>query len=254
LIVEDSNNDQPSSGAQLIRVLQMDFDRHELLVVPFSAYLEIDTPALEQGYGIRQSSLQSVYNSVQQTASDLSTGHSDASQAVEQVIFDHFGISTDHFLSINESFFLQLSQWLGPIQIENPGSFATRLFEYPRGPAILTEANIWDYLVYSEGTVDEYFRLMRQDIVLKAVFETIQAKFNRQEIEAWLNNLQDPIITDLPISELANSMCVFDGSKGDNVQFTQLPYDIFELTLEKMIVTDPNLAKSYLHDLFTSVQ
>ncbi|MCE5207639.1 MAG: LCP family protein [Chloroflexi bacterium] len=253
LIVEDSNTYEAPFGAELIRLAGINFDSQQIIIIPFSSYLELPVTSLNETYGISKSNLGVIYHTVYQRTTNADQRHSNASLAVNQAIEENFEISLDYYISLNQKFLQQFIEFTGPVEINNPESFSTRLYEYPAGNITVTSSNIWDYLVYNTKTSREISRLQRQDILLEALFNAIHANHSWSELEGWLQNHQGLVRTDMNTDQLVSTFCALSHINEDLHEFEQIPADYFNINPESITIIDSDPVIDFIDQRLSSI-
>ena len=253
LIVEDSNTYEAPFGAELIRLAGINFDSQQIIIIPFSSYLELPVTSLNETYGISKSNLGVIYHTVYQRTTNADHRHSNASLAVNQAIEENFEISLDYYISLDQKFLQQFIEFTGPVEINNPESFSTRLYEYPAGNITVTSSNIWDYLVYNTKTSREISRLQRQDILLEALFNAIHANHSWSELEGWLQNHQDLVRTDMDTDQLVSTFCMLGHINEDLHEFEQIPADYFNINPESITIIDSDPVIDFIGQRLSSI-
>lgn len=250
-VFEDSSRGNPPFGAELIRLLKVDYDTAQVSSYAFPRYLDLSTPDLYITYGISQYQLGSIFHAVYQRVANQPDAIQIATNGIGQAIYDNFEVVSDHFFTFDKDSVQRLMQFIGPINIENPAAFSTGENEFPKGLLEINEQNAWDYLSYSNTPEDEYFRLSRQDLFLNALFAKLNQEVNQSEFAAWWESEPDWIVSDLDAQQGSATFCAFfaDSHRSD---FAILPEDLVSISQTGIAITDMNAASTDIQNFLSA--
>jgi anionic cell wall polymer biosynthesis LytR-Cps2A-Psr (LCP) family protein len=246
LIVEDSNTFEPPFGAELIRLVGIDFDKSQVVLIPLSSYIELPTSSLNETYGISKLTLGTIYHTVYQRSANIDQRNSEASLVLNNIIKDNFQTSPDHYISLNQAFLKQFVKFTGAIEIDNPKQFSSLETDYSSGRIQIDTDNIWDYLVYTKNPEGEFSRLERQDILFDALFDAVHTRHSVSELKEWLEKHEADLTTDMEIDQLSGAFCALGFSNKDALLFTQIPSEYFKINPDTITIIEQKTVVDFL--------
>ena len=110
----------PNRGADAIRLVKVDFEKNEIVIVALPPDLQVSTPALAD-LNINSSTLTKVYL-VGKTINNKTEQESMASgtKIIAQTLADNFGYIPSRYITVNESFFADTIDQVGGLKVNLP--------------------------------------------------------------------------------------------------------------------------------------
>jgi LCP family protein required for cell wall assembly len=250
----DNSQWRPPYGADAVRLVKVNFDEQKVTTFSFPRDLVISTPSLTAKYGLTQSKLGSVYDVVREkeNGSDLA-----ATNAVAQTLYDNFGISSDHYVTLDETILSKLVDTVGGIEVDVPAAVLSADSNLPlnvnSGEQIFNGDTTIKYVRYTSGpsTQDEWGRLQRQEMVLEGLMEKIAEPSVYGKIPELFQQFKQDVTTDLSTDQIVSLACVIKGLTPDKVSSAGLTSSMVTIGSDAgMEILDLGAVKQLLNDTF----
>lgn len=216
VVGHDSPNIYHDLDADAVRLIVVDFDAPGVFIMALPVNLWVSTPVLAD-QGIAQTTLNLVYKEAWESLTD-NPDYFQIHEVVEvlaQTIVDNFGFVPDHYITIDESAFIQLIDEIGPVSVnltsavdgtsEGFGIYDKGLNELD-GVRTLNLAR----LDHPSGQIesDVWGRLDRQDAVMQGLLKAALRAENIANAPALIRTIRKAITTDLSVNQATDLFCM----------------------------------------------
>ena len=221
VVGSDANGGTIPPGADLVRVVKVDFEQKKIIVFAFPRDLWVNTPSLA-AQRINATTLGRVYDYAYK-AGQLENLGDDRPQvvngtlAVAQTLNDNYELSPEHYVTIKLSNLPQMIDTLGGIIVNVPALLRTDRYVFRPGTQLLNGAMTASYIRYLDTT--EWERISRQDLVLGALRQKLLSPAVLPSLPELLRLSSDSIVTSLGAEQIGSLACVLKES--GNVQIVQ---------------------------------
>lgn len=205
-INEDSGIWPP--GAEMIRVINVDFTNQKVNMVAFPRDLYVPTSGLAS-MNMPQQTLGLVYFYAKQSVrGDAKSLASFGASMLARTLLEDFNVTVDHYVVMDAD--------IVPILIDQVGGIEITLTEpvigydgvvFPAGRQMLNGALTLNF-VSVKGEDNEGPRIARQQMVMEAFLEKAISLDMIPKIPQILNTLGNNVITDLSVSQISNMGCL----------------------------------------------
>lgn len=226
--------------ADVIRFTRINFEKKtiNMVAIPRDLLVEIPTEKfkvpgpykINQAYFFGTPGMQNYY------------GEGEGPQALNEVIEYNFGIKTDHYLVVNFHVIVDFIDAIGGIEVNLPQPvYDDALGSFPAGEQTLTGERAL-VLARIRKNYSDAFRVQNQSIIIRAIFEKLLTPSMILKYPELINQFQDSVLTDIPISDLEHLALCFRDFSSENLNSYEVPKEI--LTLENIFLPSLN-AYSY---------
>jgi LCP family protein required for cell wall assembly len=209
----ESNN---PPGADLIRIVKVNYDQKKVTVYSLSrdlwlpttslADLKVDATTLGRIYDIRYTAT-TVDESQPATPKDQKKIIAGV-QAVAQVIADDFGLVADHYVAIDVDKLPGMIDALGGVKVAVPDQLKTNAYTFAAGDQTLSGDQLRNYVSYLGDASKEMTRSERQNTVLVGLRKTLVDPAMVTKIPDLYTRFTEAIITDLSPNQITDLTCV----------------------------------------------
>jgi len=202
--------------ADAIRLVTINFDKPSATILAISPSLWVDTPVLAD-LEIEETWLRAVYEETYLRVQSESEEFRNqvATQAMAQTILDNFGFITDHYITLDESVFIEFVDKLGGIEVNLPeavdGSLEGKGI-YPAGLQTLDGRRAFNFasLFYptSKDDIDVWGSMGRQNLIIRGILTATLKPQNWTKIPSLINKVQQRVLTDLSPNQTLDLACM----------------------------------------------
>ena len=227
-------------GADLIRLVVVDFDQVTAEILALPADLWVNTPEDLVDDLDHFAPLNLIYL----TAFETAPGNNEkvrirkATQTLAQTIVDEFEFVPDKYININGDAFIVLVDTLKvdnqkgiSITLETEVDGTPEFYDvYSAGPQVLDGQNTLDFvrILYPKGIGLDYFgRFERQNLVIRALLDAVLLPENWGAVPDLLKEARKMVVTDLSVDQARDLACMVEEVDGDA--------NLVELTLNEEV-------------------
>jgi anionic cell wall polymer biosynthesis LytR-Cps2A-Psr (LCP) family protein len=264
VIGNNSRTSEQQSGADSIRMVEIDFDSGSAVVFSFPRDLLLSSPGLEEDYGLSEANLGYAYYYVEHntlTTSGLQMTESQrenspsATSAIAQMIYDNFGIVPEHYFTFRYDLFVDALRRVGTIEVNIPEAVqdSSLNLDLQPGPQTISATTAQNYMRYVEDgnpLIDEWNRFDRQNVVIEGLQHELMDSSVLAMIPGLISDFEDNVITDFSIDDLSNLACVASQIDMNNVQFLEITRNMVRVQGNSMVLINPTNLREQLLDLF----
>jgi LCP family protein required for cell wall assembly len=202
------------AGVQSIRLLNADFDKKAVRIYSFPASLVVDTPGLEETYGIKFSYLEDIYPQILKQLGEDKVSNYKATQAIAQVILDTFGVPLDHYITIKVDVVMESVDAIGGIDVVLPEDFKMPADSSYKGKVLKAGEQHFDgemlhaYVSVVRPGEDEFDRLRRQNVVMEGLQKKLYDPTTYLKIIELYSLYKENIVTDLSFEQMTSLGCL----------------------------------------------
>lgn len=167
------------------------------------------------------------------------------------------GIDIDHFGLIDLTGAAMAIDAIGGVTVVNDEAFAIGGNEFPEGEIELDGARAVLYARYRGGADGDIGRMARQQAVLAAILEEVDASALPRLLQASLTGIQDHVMTDLPPDALLDLANTYAGAcTSETLAVDTIPYTSGGMMWDDLFgqelwfgVTDPAVVEQKVREL-----
>lgn len=202
------------AGVQSIRLLRVDFDHKSTRIYSFPSSLVVDTPGLEEAYGIKSSYLETIYPEIIKQLGDNKMSNFKATQAIAQVILDTFGVSLEHYIVIQMDVVMESVDTIGGIDVVLLEDFKMPDDSKYKGQVLKAGEQHFDgemlyaYVSAVHPGEDEFDRLRRQNIVMEGIRKKLLDPTTYLKVIELYSLYKQNIVTDLSLEQMTSLGCL----------------------------------------------
>ena len=208
-------------GADLVRLVRVDFDQKKIVIFSFLRDLWVNTPSLT-AQGINATTLGQVYD-YGYKAGALESPRDDrlkvvmGTQMVAQTLYENYGILTEQHVTVKLTELPQMIDTLGGINVAVPAATVTDRYAFRPGTQLLNGAMTVSYIRYLGPT--DWDRIARQNLVLEAMRQKLLLPALAGKLAEFFVQFSNAIVTDLNADQVASLACVLKES--ENIKIVQ---------------------------------
>jgi LCP family protein required for cell wall assembly len=235
VVGDDADPGLPPPGADLIRYIQVDYDRQLVTIFAFPRGLWVNSRVLADQQ-INATTLGKTFYYAQLAAKSQDPEPKEeqqillASQAVAQTVLDNFGLKPDHYVAVKVSNLPKLVDAVGGVTVDNPYSFTTdkydKVYTFATGEQTLNGLQTAAYVRYISATHSDWDRIARQNLVLQSLNKKLQDPATLPKIPGFFTELADSIVTDLSAENITDFTCVLKSLPADHILHEQVSPDM----------------------------
>ena len=251
LLGRDNNYWELPSGADAIRVVRINFDQQKALIFTFPRDLWVATPSLTENYSISKIRLGPLYTTIKNTEAQNPNADFLATNAVAQTLYDNFGIVSDHYVTLNETVLADVVDSINGIEVDVPKGFKAYGITFESGKQLMDGKKTMAYLRYAESQKDEWNRINRQNLVIKALQDKLSTPSVFPRIPELFQKSRQAVVTDFSPTNIVGLSCVGSQISMSQVAIDTIPQEYISITTEKlMVIKDVNQLKEYISKAF----
>lgn len=225
VVADDEGNWVYPYGADVIRLVGIDFDKKNAIIYSIPRDLRLTTSSLNK-YGIQDYPLGPSFSLVQQREGLNKDAAISAINTLAQIIYDNFGISPDHYLVLNHSVFRKTVDSIGGIKVTVLNTISDSLLGLylNQGEQTLNGLSVEKYMRYLKGhsTADEWGRFSRQNEVLKSLHALISSDEIVSKAPAIIADSSNLMTTDISIELFLDLICTARKIPSEGILFDQV--------------------------------
>lgn len=250
MVGRDADIWEPPFGADSIRLIKIDLERREIIVVAFPRDLYLPTPALEKRYGVERFQLGPAYTAVLQKEQTDPNADILATNVIAQTLYDNFSVISDHYFTMKETIILDVINIFDEIEVEVPADFVTPDLTIKAGRQVLDAETIQYYIQYLESANTEWDRFNRQNVVINALRDKFIQPSILAKVPSLYREFKESIITDLSYEQIVMLSCVMHEIPGERVSLLSLPPEMVSFNEQnEMILKDPEAVREYVREI-----
>lgn len=222
----DFSMGEPPHGADAVRLVQVDFDNQEVVVVAFPRDLLVKTPALAD-LKVSESRLGLAYH--QKKEATQGEDHDRIIKATEllaQTLVDNFAFPTKaedyHYLTLQLDEIGAMIDTIGGVEISLPEAITTdNKITFPAGKQTL-DSKLAVEFVRSPEPGGDAARLQRQNLFLKALQEKALNAGLIAKIPELYEQFDAAVVTDLSPEQLNSLACMAETVPDEQIYFYEI--------------------------------
>jgi LCP family protein required for cell wall assembly len=231
VIGSDGEAHHTPPGADLIRLVDVDFDQNRVSVRALTRDLWVQTAILND-LNVEATSLGRVYdyrfdatrqgNSKNDNPSEYEKKAAAGAQAVAQVIADDFGLTSQNYLVIDMDQLPEMIDTIGGIPVSIPSRLETGTYTFEAGDQVLNGEQIAAYVRYLEDPSADPARIGRQNAVLFGLRSTLADPSTIARLPGLYKGFRKSIATDLKPNQITDLICVLNTVPPDQIVLTSV--------------------------------
>jgi len=217
----DTSWGEPPYGADLVRLVKVDFDAHKVTSVAFPRDMLVKTAALNDPAVPEQHLGETFYLANQAAAGDPAAKNAAAANVLAQVLLENFDARAGHYLVLELDMVDEMVDALGGLEITVPGPVTTEYgVTFPAGKQTLNGELAAEYARYSIS--GDASRIERDDDFFKALLNVVTGKDILPRVPALLTQFKDAVVTDLSPEQLVSFSCLAEKVGQGSFKFDSL--------------------------------
>lgn len=225
IVADDEGNWVYPYGADVIRLVGVDFDKKSAIIYSIPRDLRLATSPLNK-YGIQDYPLGPSFSLVQQREGLNKEAVTSAINALAQIIYDNFGISPDHYVVLHHSVFRKTVDSIGGIKVTVSNTISDSLLGLylKKGDQTLNGLTVEKYMRYLKGhsTADEWGRFSRQNEILKSLHALISSDEIVSKAPKIIADSSNLITTDFSVDLFLDLICTARKIPSEGIMFDQV--------------------------------
>ncbi len=228
VVGSDAMDSRFPPGADLVRLVKVDFDQKKIIVFSFLRDLWVNTPSLA-AQRVNATTLGQVYD-YGYKAGALESPRDDrlkvvmGTQMVAQTIYENYGILTGHYVAVKLTELPQMIDTLGGINVNVPAVTMTDRYVFRPGTQLLNGAMTVSYIRYLGPT--DWDRIARQNLVLEAMRQKLLLPALTSKLADLFAQFSNTMVTDLNADQVASLVCVLKESQSTQIVQDQIRSDM----------------------------
>jgi len=235
LITGVASKDYLYGLADAIRVARIDFQTQKITVLALPRDLWIEIPGLENR-GISVGKLNQAYFYGAEGMGYYS-GAGFGSGLLAETLFINYGLTADHYLSVNLNSFRKIINTLGGVDVYLPQDVYKRVNDQP---VLFLEAGSHhlngkqaEMLARQRISIGDFGRINNQTLLLKAIAVQVLSPSGIAAIPSIIDQFQANVLMDFSPAEITQLMCLAGMIDFQNdIDFISIPQD---LMIEQMV-------------------
>ncbi len=229
-------------GSDVIRLARVDFSNQTVRIISIPRDLGVATPHLAN-LNIAYSPLGLVFYRIEQnTTGSKAEQETAATNAVAQVLYDNFGVVSDHYILYDMYQFADVVDDLGGLDINVPSDFSASGISFHAGQQHMDGKTALNYARLMNGPEinNGWDRFSRQNLVMISAWNKLLEPANLGKIPGLVEEYGKDAVTDLSPAQIVDLSCLA----------TKLTRDQIILTgIDQSMVTGPGPETSMLPDI-----
>jgi LCP family protein required for cell wall assembly len=195
-------------GAEMIRVINVDYDNQTIEMVAFPRDLYVPTSGLASSGMTQQTLGLTYYYAKQSVRGDAKSVAAYGASMLARTLLEDFDVHVDYYMVVDASVVPSLIDKVGGVEIELPASVTGyNNVTFPAGRQVLSGAQALNFVSFkSESTEDA--RYVRQQMVMDAFLEKAISLDMIPRIPSIVSELGSTVITDLSVDQLSSMGCL----------------------------------------------
>ena len=232
-IGQDIDSRNPPYGADLVRVLKLNYANNQITYVGFPSNMLVDTPDLTD-LSITQDRLGDAYYAAYNAASGDSKAKSAyAADIIAKTLLANFDVHVNNYFILDVNSITRVVDKVGGLEINLPASFTSENGTYfPEGVQTLDGEKATIFVTSNAGE-DKLSRLKRQEIFMDAMNKKASSLGLLSDVPDLFDEFSNDFVTDLTVEQLVNIGCL------GNKEATEIEYN--ELTDARFFTTSDEL-------------
>jgi LCP family protein required for cell wall assembly len=237
-----SPEDVPPRGADAIRLLKVNYDERATGMLALPPDLWVQTPLISH-LGYDETTLTLLYYYAKQAAPEGRYADFVATQTFAQTLANDWEFAAHHYITVDQPEFVVMVDELGGIDItlaEELDGTPEGYGVFPAGDLHLDGQRTLDYvrMLHPVGKTDgEWGRIARQNQVIHALLAKVRQPSNWFRLPNLLNSLQNMLLTDLSMNQLASLYCMI-GVVGPDATMLEVTPEMTTIDDEGRMIPD----------------
>lgn len=235
-------------GAGAIRLVRVDFERQSLAMLALPPTLRVNAPepiTLAQVY----------WEARQDTPGAENVRNHEATRVLAQALLDNYGYVPDHYITIDQSSFVQMVDRFGGIVVEVPEAIQQvpeGWHTFEAGKQTLNGDQVLDFVRLINAAEPTYLsegkRIERQNLVIQAAINAALQPTNWIKLPGLIRDFGNLLVTDLSTDQLLDLACIAR-QVGGKARLLELPAQAVSNDEQWRMVVDPAVVRALIDDL-----
>ena len=195
-------------GAEMIRVINVDYDNQTIEMVAFPRDLYVPTSGLASSGMTQQTLGLTYYYAKQSVRGDAKSVAAYGASMLARTLLEDFNVHIDYYMVVDASVVPSLIDKVGGVEIVLP-SPVTGYYNvtFPAGRQVLNGAQAINFVSFKSETTEDA-RYLRQQMVMDAFLEKAISLGMIPRIPSIVSELGSSVITDLSVDQLSSIGCL----------------------------------------------
>lgn len=254
LVMGSDIGDHPDPpGADLIRLVKVDYDKKKVIIFAFPRDLWVRTPALAD-QRIPATKLGRVYDYAHKAAQPGSNVSDDklkvvaGSYAMAQTLYDNFELVPEHYVTIKLSNVPKIVDALGGITVNVPTKMEGHGYTFQRGVQRFNGAMTMEYVRHITPA-GEWERVARQNLVLDALRQQALTPAILPRLPDLSTQLANTVVTDLSPEQIASLICMVQQVPSNQIVQDKVRKEMVVTGAKGVMLPDLNAIRNLLKQL-----
>ena len=210
-------------GADLIRLVKVDFSQKEITIVAIPRDLWVTTGELAE-HGIEEERLGLTYYYGKFYSDDDEIA---ATSVLARTIYDNFEVAPDYYVNIHMATFADMVDELGGIEINVPSRFHTPSGDIEAGLQTLDGLMTMEY-ARTMLIDNEWDRWGRQHLVLLGIRDKLLDPSIWPEVPGIIEQFDELVTTDLSPEQIVDLTCMIDEVSQENITLLEIGHEMVQ--------------------------
>ncbi len=221
-----------NAQTDVLRLVRADFVQQNITVLSIPRDIWVPISGFSD-YAINEGRINSIYG-----FGEAYTGRGTGVEMLSNNISENFGVKIDHYGLAYMANFAKLIDSIGGVDLTLEtyvDGTASGLPDFPPGDYHFNGDEALAFSRIRAGDTDDY-RIDRQSMVVKAALKKMRDTLSITDLATLATQflLEGSVSTDIPMKSLYSLACLGKGVYGNNMQFVNMPPDLYTSTLTNL--------------------
>lgn len=211
-------------GAEMIRVINVDYDNQTIKMVAFPRDLYVQTSGLNSINMPQQTLGLTYYYARQSVRGDSRTLTAYAASMLARTLLEDFNVHVDYYMVVNAEVIPNLIDKVGGVDIVLPAAVTGYdNVTFPAGRQVLSGTQAINFVSFKSETTEDA-RFMRQQMVMDAFIDKALSLDMIPRIPSIVSELGGSLVTDLSVKQLSSIGCLVKNIDRSRITSVSLQY------------------------------
>lgn len=242
---------QGMTTADAIRVLRLDPVQPSAMVLAFPRDLYVRTNVLQSANMIESRLGAAYYYKKQITTGTERQQTIAATTVLAQILYDNFGVTPDHFITVNLVPFGQMIDAVGGVEITLPEPVDIANGEVLQAGTQQMDGRLAVEFVRYSDDGGEQARLARQNLLARALHVRLRSGETPLNAGELLQQFNEAIVTDLTTQQIVTLACLAKEIPEEDVTFIQVDETKYETAADGALIPDAAAVRELVQRIIT---
>ncbi len=219
VIGSDTLGSSKPNGADAIRIVKVDFDKHTIKIITFPRDMIVQTASVNSAAQMEQKLGLTYFDAFSAAPGTPLEKNAIGASVVAQLLLNNFDLRSEHYLTLQMDMFGAMVDTVGGVEINFAEAITTEHnITFNAGVQTLNGAMATEYVRFlNPGGEDA--RTARQNTFLNALQEKMISLEILPQVPNLMSQLKTALITDLSVEQLVSLTCLAVTMPESNVTF-----------------------------------